>query len=236
MVVVAAVATTVYTARHRPQLAIDADVEPTVRASESVAGPRAGTVLVDGIYLEPTRSPSRADCQELATAVRYTVPCPRRLPAPADGPDCGGSRCIFPGPHRSRARGPARNVGVVLQHRSFMVPEVPPWLGVRRNLVVTAVPVARRTVQGELRVAGPPELVSCFPPDHIVAQGPTVFRICVNARPWVRGAGGYPLQRHTAAVWRRGDVVYAGGVEGAGDHIDALLTALIEGIEYIDPP
>ena len=30
MVVVAAVATTVCTARHRPQLAIDADVEPTV--------------------------------------------------------------------------------------------------------------------------------------------------------------------------------------------------------------
>lgn len=46
MVVVAAVATTVYTARHRPQLAFDAAGEPTVRASESVAGPRAGTVLV----------------------------------------------------------------------------------------------------------------------------------------------------------------------------------------------
>ncbi|MDQ3029477.1 MAG: hypothetical protein M3R09_05480 [Actinomycetota bacterium] len=52
MVVVAAVATTVCTARHRPQLAIDADVEPTVRASESVAGPRAGTVLVDGIVID----------------------------------------------------------------------------------------------------------------------------------------------------------------------------------------
>ncbi|MDQ3938861.1 MAG: hypothetical protein M3253_09325, partial [Chloroflexota bacterium] len=86
------------------------------------------------------------------------------------------------------------------------------------------------------QVAGPPELVSCFPERDIAARGRSEFRTCVDAHPWVPGVGGYPLERHTTAVWRRGDVVYAAGVEGAGDHVDALLEALIEGIEYIDPP
>ena len=66
-------------------------------------------------------------------------------------------------------------------------------------------------------------------------QGADVFRTCVDAQPWVPGFGGYPLERHTAAIWRRGDVVYAAGVEGAGPHIDALLAALIDGITYVDP-
>ncbi|MPZ73110.1 MAG: hypothetical protein GEU74_07740 [Nitriliruptorales bacterium] len=209
--------------------------ERAEEAGYRLAAPPAGAVLVDGLYLEPTRSPSKGHCQELANAVGYTVACPGLLPAPSDGPRCGRLLCIFPGPDRLEAPRPPRNAGIVIQHRSFTVPPESPWLGVPRDVVVTAVRLATEGTDDTVRVAGPSEFVSCFPEGEIVAQGPRVFRTCVDARPWAPGVGGYPLERHTAAVWRRGRVVYAAGVEGAGRHVDALLTALIDGIEYVDP-
>ena len=199
------------------------------------APPPAGTKVVHGIYLEPTRSPSAADCRALANVAGYAAPCPARLPAPADGPSCGARLCAFSGPDGSRGHSRSRPVGIVIQHRSFAIPPEPPWLGAPRDVVVTAVQVAQTQPNGSVRLAGPRELVSCFPEADVHPRGRSVFRTCVDAKPWAPGSGGYPLERHTSAVWRRGDVVYAAGVTGAGRHVEALLTAIIDGITYVDP-
>jgi hypothetical protein len=216
----------------------DACYESADRAKEAgylLAEPPPGTDVVEGIYVEPTRSPSMDDCRELAVAVGYTVPCPTRLPAPADGPPCGHRLCVFPGPDGLAQRRP-RHAGIVIQHDGFAVPAEVPWVGVERDVVVTAVEVDRVGRDGVVRVAGPEEFVSCFPENGLKPQGPDAFRTCVDGRPWVPGFGGLPLEGHTSAVWRRGDVVYAAGVVGAGDHIEALLATIIDGIEYVDPP
>lgn len=197
--------------------------------------PPDGTVLIDGLYVEPTRSPSVDDCRDLARTVGFTVPCPRRLPAPADGPPCGERLCVFPGPDSLTERRP-RHPGVVIQHDGFSVPSQVPWVGVARDVVVSAVAVDEYRDDGTIGVKGPEEFVSCFPESGLKPEGRRVFRTCVDAKPWVPGFGGFPLEGHTSAIWTRGDVVYAAGVVGAGDHIEALLAAVIDGIEYVEPP
>ena len=209
--------------------------EAAEAAGHRRAAPPAGTEVVQGIYLEPTRSPSAADCRALADVAGYAVPCPARLPVPADGPSCGVRMCAFSGPDGPRQDSGSRPVGIVIQHRSFVIPPEPPWLGAPRDVVVTAVQVAGTRPNGAVRPGGLRELVSCFPEADIRPRGRSVFRTCVDAKPWVPGFGGYPLERHTSAVWRRGDVVYAAGVKGAGLHVEALLTAIIDGITYVDP-
>jgi hypothetical protein len=200
-----------------------------------LADPPPGARVVEGIYLEATRSPSDHDCRELAAVVGYTIPCPRRLPAPADGPPCGERLCTYPGPDRLVSRRPLGSRGVVIQH-GFTIPPEPPWSGSPHDLVITAVEVAGRPGDPTPRILGPRELVSCFPEGEVQPRGETTFRTCVDARPFVPGYGGHPLERHTAAVWRRGNVVYAAGIEGAGNHVDALLAAVIADIKYVAPP
>ena len=221
---------------NRQLAAPDACYASTERAEEAgyrLAAPPAGTQLVEGIYVEPARSPSREDCRELASAVGYPVPCPGRLPAPAEGPPCGTNVCIFRGPDGTSERGGA---GVLIQYDSFAVPAQSPWLGVERDIVLSAVEVEGTGSDGVVRVAGPDAFVSCFPENGLKPKGPAAFRTCVDGRSWVPGFGGLPLEGHTSAIWRRGDVVYAAGVIGAGDHIEALLTSIIDGIEYVAPP
>ena len=218
-----------------------ADVRPEgcyeTAAQAAAAGYRrpptpAGSVLVEGIYLERVRTD---DCARAARAAGFAVPCPARLPVPAGTSLCREA-CVFEergGPHPRRS---TRDAGVVFQHRDFFVPPEPPWLGMGRDVVLTALPVTRRGAGGAVQVAGPREFVSCFPEGELVPQGRSVVRVCVDAKPFVPGAGGYPLQRHSAAIWQRGDVVYAAGVEGSGDHVTALLEAIIAGIRYVAPP
>ena len=214
-------------ARPDEQLVVEPDAEATeVQAVVPTSPPEVQ------LRLRTARSPTRRDCASVAQDVGYPVACPRRLPPPAAATSCGGI-CIVEGPDRRAVLPAARSVGLVIQQAEFPVPSSPPWLGIARELVVTSVPVARNT--GELRLAGPENLVSCFPERAVTPRGRTAFRTCVDAQPWTVESEGFPLERHTAAVWRRGDVVYAAGIEGAGDHVDAALTALIAGIEYVEP-
>lgn len=83
---------------------------------------------------------------------------------------------------------------------SFVIPPERPWVGIARDLVVTAVQVAATLPHGAAGLAGPSELVSCFSGGDIIPRGTKELRV------------------------------------GAGDHVDALLTAIIDGMTYVDPP
>lgn len=190
-----------------------------------LAPPPAGSALVGGVYLEPARAPTTQACTALAAAVGFTVPCPRHLPTPADGPTCTHARCEFGG-------------GVIVEQRSFRVPAG--WAGgADPHVVIAAAPVAVGHILRPRRpivVDADEALVSCSPDDPVQPGGEDVIVLCPPAPPWVPGLGGYPHEQHTAAFWRRGRVVYAASVEGSTPQTEAVLRAVIDSIAYVEPP
>ena len=188
-----------------------------------LADPPDGVVLAGGIYLEPVRLPHREGCANAATWVGVTVPCPTRLPTPADGPSCEIDSCVF-----------GDRSGVIIEHRQFRVPrDWPP--DVEPHVVLTAVGVARERGDGSLQVSGPQAFGACRAGDPVAAPQRPQFIQCPEGNTWIPRFQGDPHEGHTAAFWRRNDVVYGASVEGTGGAAEELLHALIDGIEYVDP-
>ena len=202
-----------------------ADPQRADDAGYDLADPPEGAILAGGVYLEPTRAPTTAACGEVANYVGFTVPCPGRLPTPAFGPTCAQDSCVF---------SPESREGVVIEHRTFAIP--PDWPGSGNpQLFVTAVEIAREVARGQLMVHGEPALVACSADDPVEATSRPRFVVCPAGQTWVPRIQGEPHEDHTAAFWRRGEVVYAASVDGQGTAAEELLHALIDGIEYVDP-
>ena len=192
-----------------------------------LADPPDGVVLAGDLYLEPTRSPTAANCADLASRSSLTVPCPGRLPAPAFGPTCAQDSCIFD---------PARLQGLVIEHRAFAVP--PEWGGggqAQVFLTAALIDLNRAGEDGTLRIYGDAALVACSADDPVQATSRPRFVVCTAGETWVPRIQGEPHESHTAAFWRRGDIVYGASVDGQGQDADELLHALIDGITYVDP-
>lgn len=198
-----------------------ADSERAESEGYDLAPPPGDVVLAGGVYLEPTRTPSDDACADLATSLGFTVPCPTRLPVPADGPSCQMDSCTY-----------GDFSGVVIEHRHFRVPADWPD-DVQPQVIVTAVP--RRRLQDESVEYPTPELVACRLGDPVEVNAQPLFVQCPPGDTWIPRIQGDPHEEHTAAFWRKDDVVYGASVEGHTDAAEALLHALIDGIEYVPP-
>lgn len=213
---------------HERQQPADCFADPA-RAEDAgydLADPPEGAVLAGDVYLEPAGAPTDAACAAVADYLGFTVPCPGRLPTPPFGPTCAEDSCVFD---------PEAREGFVVEHRAFVLPT--DWAGGgKAQVFVTAAQIEREGANGELLVRGDPALVACSAEDPVQATSRPRFVVCPPGDTWVPGIQGEPHEDHTAAFWRRDGVVYAASVDGQGQAADELLHALIDGIEYIDPP
>jgi hypothetical protein len=202
------------------------DVARAESAGYQREDPPPGVVLAGGVYLVPTVAPDGEACRILAGAVGFPAPCPTRLPAPGFAASCEAYTCTYGDVNDLRN-------GVVISYRTFPVPD--DWSNdAEPNIVIAAVAV-EDAASGRMRIDGPPELAGCTvdTPEDVGEQ--VRFVQCEPGDPWIPRFQGEPHQDHTAAFWRRGDVVYSASVDGHGPTADELLHALVDGITYVEP-
>lgn len=196
----------------RPE-ACYADTRRAEQDGFTLAPPPDGAELAGGIYVTAASSPTPGGCQSVAASSPVPVPCPGKLPAPADASSCSFyDQCRF-------------GDGVIIELREFTVPA--DWCGgCETDLVVTA----------EMDQEAP--LVTCdrrggFP--ALPPQPGVLFLECpVDQPPWVPGLGGFPHAGNTMTAWQRDGVTYAVSVGGFGEAQREVLTAVGEGIEYVE--
>lgn len=201
-----------------------ADVARAEGAGFELAEPPANAVIAGGIYLMPTQAPTRRGCENTADRVGFRAPCPRRLPTPPIGPSCGLDSCVY-----------GDREGIVIEHRTFETPV--DWANpAEPNVVITAVGIKRELDADAVEVDGPPELVTCATGMPVVVRTQPEFQQCPETQTWIPRIQGDPHSKHTAAFWRDDEVVYAASVEGHSGAAEQLLHAIIDGVDYVEPP
>lgn len=182
-------------------------------AGFDLAPPPAGVDVAGGLYLVPVVTPAPDVCRDLGAEVGFTVPCPSRLPWPANGSSCASGTCIY-------------QDGVVIEQRGFPVPDG--WCtGCDGHVVIVAMPADRH----------PPEAVACGTAGPGVPHSGSelVFRDCPPGDPWLPRISGNPHEGHTLTGWRSDVAVYVVSVDGHGAPQREFLTALVSGLDG-DPP
>lgn len=180
-------------------------------AGYELGPPPPGVEVAGGLYLVPVLTPARDACRDLSAEVGFTVPCPRRLPWPANGSTCLPDTCTYAG-------------GVLIEQRGFPVPDG--WCtGCDAHVVIVAMPADDH----------PPETVGCGPdgPGLLTNEGALEFVNCPKGRPWLPRIGGDPHADHTLTGWRSEMVVYAISVEGHGPRQREFLTALVSSLDGV---